>query len=393
MDPSKPMAMDRQSPRKVAGRILCIQVEPDNDAVVLNFSEDGMAFRALHPVTRLGPICFSFLENGQRVEASGQVVWTDAKEKTGGLSFSTLPRANRERIRNWLDRPGPPERTPGASEPAAAASKGSRASGAGQRRPNAGTVPFTPADGVSQPPSELPGFALFEDNALRARDTWYPAMPYPTSGTKFFTGFFAGVIFSGIMIAILLFVFGDQVSVLLAEWKARTGASPAEQSTTAALPPLVAAPPLVPSGLPPSRSPEAAPPSESISPASEDSKATEPASKIPAETASASDHPSPATGDSQHKSANPGEEDLALAQPYLRNKSGPAGNAVAVRLLWAAVEKGNVQAEVTLADLYSRGDGVRKSCDQARVLLRAAAGKGSSEASQQLAQMIRRGCR
>lgn len=387
------MAIDRQSPRKVADRILSIRVEPNNDAVVLDFSDEGMGFRALYPVTRLGPICFSFLENGQRVVASGEVIWTDATKKTGGLSFASLPRANCARIRNWLDRAGPPKMTPGSSEPAAAAAKESPISGARPERANAGAVPFTPAPGMSQAQSELPGFALFEDNAQRARDTWYPAMPYSNAGTRFFSGFFAGAIFSGIIIAILLFVFGDQASVLLAEWKARTGATPREQSTTAAQPPLVVPPPLAPSGIPPSSGPEAPPLSESISPHSEDSKATEPASKHPVETPSANDQPSPATGDSQHKSANHGEEDLALAQPYLRNKSGPAGNAVAVRLLWAAVEKGNVQAEVTLADLYSRGDGVRKSCDQARVLLRAAAEKGSSEASQQLAQMIRRGCR
>ena len=313
MNPSKPMAIDRQSPRKVADRILSIRVEPNNDAVVLDFSDEGMGFRALYPVTRLGPICFSFLENGQRVVASGEVIWTDATKKTGGLSFASLPRANCARIRNWLDRAGPPKMTPGSSEPAAAAAKESPISGARPERANAGAVPFTPAPGMSQAQSELPGFALFEDNAQRARDTWYPAMPYPNSGTKFFSGFFAGAIFSGIIIVILLFVFGDQASVLLAEWKARTGATPREQSTTAAQPPLVVPPPLAPSGIPPSSGPEAPPLSESISPHSEDSKATEPASKHPVETPSANDQPSPATGDSQHKSANHGEEDLALA--------------------------------------------------------------------------------
>jgi TPR repeat protein len=51
-----------------------------------------------------------------------------------------------------------------------------------------------------------------------------------------------------------------------------------------------------------------------------------------------------------------------------------------------------VPAEVTLADLYRRGDGVEKNCDQARVLLVAASKKGSVEARQMLEQVAERGC-
>ena len=51
-----------------------------------------------------------------------------------------------------------------------------------------------------------------------------------------------------------------------------------------------------------------------------------------------------------------------------------------VRALWAEVGQGNTTAEVTLAKLYLIGGGVTKNCDQARVLLRAAAKKGNSEA-------------
>ena len=91
--------------------------------------------------------------------------------------------------------------------------------------------------------------------------------------------------------------------------------------------------------------------------------------------------------------ADPGDGDLTLAQSYLSGKRGPPGSAAAASFLWAAVEKGNVTAEIMLADLYARGDGVTKSCEQARVLLRAAAGKNSSEASQNLSQIIRRECR
>jgi TPR repeat protein len=52
-----------------------------------------------------------------------------------------------------------------------------------------------------------------------------------------------------------------------------------------------------------------------------------------------------------------------------------------------------VEAELTLAELYIRGEGVPKNCGQARVLLSAAAKKGNQTASEELAQLVRNGCR
>jgi len=60
--------------------------------------------------------------------------------------------------------------------------------------------------------------------------------------------------------------------------------------------------------------------------------------------------------------------------------------------LWAAVQQGNSRAEVALADLYLRGDGVPKNCDQARVLLIAAAQKHNAEAVKRLQQLNEQGC-
>jgi len=66
--------------------------------------------------------------------------------------------------------------------------------------------------------------------------------------------------------------------------------------------------------------------------------------------------------------------------------------AVAVRLLWAAVEKGNAEAEVALAELYRDGKGVPRNCDQARILLSAAARKGSAEAQKHLVELRQESC-
>jgi TPR repeat protein len=87
-----------------------------------------------------------------------------------------------------------------------------------------------------------------------------------------------------------------------------------------------------------------------------------------------------------------GQEEFAAAQDVLRGGNRQRDLARAVALLWSSVKKGYVPAEVTLADLYRRGDGVEKNCDQARVLLVAASKKGSFEARQILEQIAEHGC-
>ncbi len=55
--------------------------------------------------------------------------------------------------------------------------------------------------------------------------------------------------------------------------------------------------------------------------------------------------------------------------------------------LWRAVGKGNSEAPIALAKMYEQGNGVVRSCDQAQILLRLAAAKGSEEAKLDLRQI------
>jgi hypothetical protein len=87
-----------------------------------------------------------------------------------------------------------------------------------------------------------------------------------------------------------------------------------------------------------------------------------------------------------------GQEEFNSAREILRGNSRHRDLPRAVDLLWAGVRKGYVPAEVTLADLFRRGDGVEKNCDQARVLLVAASKKGSLDARQMLEHMAEQGC-
>jgi hypothetical protein len=84
---------------------------------------------------------------------------------------------------------------------------------------------------------------------------------------------------------------------------------------------------------------------------------------------------------------------LRLAQRYLGGSMGVRDSSEAAKLLWKAVGKQNATAAVLLSDLYLRGDGVPRSCDQARLLLVAAAKRGSPLAAQELRNLESQGCR
>lgn len=88
----------------------------------------------------------------------------------------------------------------------------------------------------------------------------------------------------------------------------------------------------------------------------------------------------------------PGQQEFLAAQDILKGKNPQVNLADAVKLLWAAVEKGNSGAEVLLAELYQTGRGVSKNCDQTKILLTAAAHKGNAEAQKRLDEFLKEGC-
>jgi hypothetical protein len=87
-----------------------------------------------------------------------------------------------------------------------------------------------------------------------------------------------------------------------------------------------------------------------------------------------------------------GQQEYLEALQILRSPNRASQVPAAIQLLWAAVEKGNSGAEIDLAELFRTGKGVAKNCDQTRVLLSAAARKGSAEARKRLEAFRREGC-
>ncbi len=80
----------------------------------------------------------------------------------------------------------------------------------------------------------------------------------------------------------------------------------------------------------------------------------------------------------------PGADEMAKA----KNASDSAAEAA---WLWKAMATGNPDAPIQLADMYVKGDGVPRSCEQALVLLKTAAAKENARARNRLASMYATG--
>ena len=98
--------------------------------------------------------------------------------------------------------------------------------------------------------------------------------------------------------------------------------------------------------------------------------------------------------DAQHAEValEAGKSELAAALASLRGTNGVRDSSKAARLLWVAVANDNSTAAVVLADLYLRGDGVAKSCEQARVLLTVASKSGDVQGQEKLRELDANGC-
>ncbi len=83
----------RKEPRSIPGKRSYISFGVSNGGIVSDFSAGGLGFLAVAPVPRTGSIRFYLsLEPNHRVEAVGEVVWTDETQKRGGLRFTLAPK-------------------------------------------------------------------------------------------------------------------------------------------------------------------------------------------------------------------------------------------------------------------------------------------------------------
>jgi hypothetical protein len=105
---------------------------------------------------------------------------------------------------------------------------------------------------------------------------------------------------------------------------------------------------------------------------------------------SAAPPPRAASNNRHETSAGNGAEEYATAERYLNSQ--PRDSAQAAKWLWKAMAKHNGPAALALADLYLKGEGVSKNCDQARVLLDSAARRDMAGAGERLRNLPAFGC-
>ena len=213
------------------------------------------------------------------------------------------------------------------------------------------------------------------------------------SRLSFFGGFFVGILVSALA-AIPLFVILTRHANSGAPQNSPSSSSLAQsqpQATSASSGPSYPPNP-APSGKPKKSVPSAR--STDLSPAPEPlfpQLQSRPRAAQPASGSSAA----PLTAQTATAAVNPPRV-APHAVNDLQIPVQPANNSPFSKMtperLWAAVKEGNARAEVALADLYLHGDGVPQNCDQARVLLTAAAQKKFPEAIKKLQQLDEQGC-
>jgi PilZ domain len=429
----------RQSARVSLGKLVYIHLEPDSGAIVLNVSESGLAFHAVGPVMQTGAIRFWVSLNlNQRVEASGQLVWTDETRKTGGLRFTALSEGARQQIRKWMKQP---PATVSIAKRLAPLDPSATAAGAPSRVLHAATIaaavplespapaPREPApreqvSGTESPLSALLPAVEAETPLERPRpfaSSMYwepPPAEVAESRPKFFRGFIAGVA-ACLLIAIVFVGYNYRLRLgpLLASLEPKSVSDanrqtapspgiqgPASDLSAASAPPEPLQDPARTSV--PSPSPEQAPgsPRSPRSPGSLDSASLDlnsrPVPSIetprpPAQVESSRRYPAGRPPQPAVAATPPDDDsaaDIDIAERYLQGLDGARNPGTAAQFLWAAIRKGSSTAEIMLADLYVRGDGVPKNCAQARVLLSAAANKGNADAQPKLQNLKFQGC-
>lgn len=96
----------RHSIRTRLYRISYVQIEPDNGAIVVDLSGDGLSFQAAAPVHHRAQVHFWFSSPVRgRLAACGEVEWIDETKKRGGLRFLHLAEDTRQYVRELLVRP------------------------------------------------------------------------------------------------------------------------------------------------------------------------------------------------------------------------------------------------------------------------------------------------
>ncbi len=98
MDPER-----RRAPRKRPAEFTFIKLEQEFGGRLLNFSEEGLCFETMSPISENDLVQFWFsLRTLERVEGLGHIVWMNQARNVGGIRITHLSRTSRLKFQGWM---------------------------------------------------------------------------------------------------------------------------------------------------------------------------------------------------------------------------------------------------------------------------------------------------
>jgi hypothetical protein len=400
--------------RKRTQQLVYLELGRDNGGVMLNLTEDGCGFQAITPV-KCGETRFAFqISGGRRIAGDAEVEWVDDLGIMGGLRFLNLPLEARKQIRRWLEETKAPEEH-GAFEPAVGApldavARGLR--GDAGRDVNAETArsreyrqnppyiaPLRPTEETT--PATTAWASLRASSTPPVHDERFGGMPLLREDGSFVASRPRSVaLWRGIAVIAL----ATAVAALVVAYQREVGSSliwlgetiSGKTKASAEMPESKPAPV---NASPESNAASLLPSTEgAVDSQKPEEQKTQQANMTPKSTPEASPISAPAGRQTSRldtvNTAGGGERQESLLERQVVRADRPeAWDAnESVESLWGAVQGGSVSAERSLAERFVRGEGVAKNCDQAKVLLKAAADRGSREARLRLYELETGGC-
>ncbi len=373
----------REKYRKAPEKFAFLQLERDDGGTVLDVSEGGVRFETFAPVHQNGPVQFWFSLNlRDRIEGWGELVWTNAARKSGGLKFLRLSEEARAQILEWISRPSPQEvpdekflrravtaDTPaaiGTSEPDAVARFVSKA------RPQHATF----LSSLSS--AEVAGVSSTLFPTLReekASGELVPRHRYLSAKRRqLILGLLLGAGISA-AVAVSAIKYSNYRHENSGLGKARAE-FPGQKSGGEALPSI----PMSPSAS---------------STGSADIFSIGKQKKGPGRDRTPDNQAAAADGHSSPRAPEPtasNQSGQTAHPPRLNGNESRQKTSMTPEQLWASVQSGSSKAAVALAELYIKGEGVPQNCNQARVLLLVASEKRNAEAIKRLQELDKTGC-
>jgi hypothetical protein len=350
----------RRTLRVTPDPFLVIHLSSGNRGIVLDVSREGLGFLASAPVEETETLRFEI--SGRTVAAStasGRLMWKDVTGKRAGVRFTQLP----EDLRALLGRYLPSQEVPVALR---------------KERKTAGAQILAFEEPIRSGPRFHPKGLAFAANAVTALlacfialGIWY-SMNRPAAGGWSAKGTPGVARFVSLLRPAYWRTYFSRAHENTTSERSKNAAEPGQANIPFPLPFPVErnSTPLIAVANGPSF--KSAAPVLAVPPKPEPAQAEKPvAASVPEDA---------------------GQAALAQARDLLKKDADPEQQAKAAQLLWQAVEKGNVPAEVELANLYLLGQGVAKSCGQARVLLTSAQLRKSATATKKLDDFPQYGC-